>query len=85
MSHPIQRATGFQIVGPYTLVVASADGVEQRIDFRPVLQGVLFGPLQDPATFNRWYSTRKPEHSYGRTALISIQQRSTTGPTWWRN
>jgi hypothetical protein len=52
MNHPIHRVTGFQIVGPYTLVVAFADGVEQRIDFRPVLQGVLFGPLQDPATFN---------------------------------
>ena len=52
MSHPIHRVTGFQIVGPYTLAVAFADGVEQRIDFRPVLQGVLFGPLRDPATFN---------------------------------
>jgi hypothetical protein len=52
MSHPIHRVTGFEIVGPYTLIVAFADGVEQRIDFRPVLQGELFGPLQDPATFS---------------------------------
>jgi hypothetical protein len=52
MSHPIHRVTGFQIVGPYTLVVAFADGTEQRIDFRPVLHGELFGPLQDPGTFN---------------------------------
>jgi hypothetical protein len=33
-------------------MVAFADGTEQRIDFRPVLHGVLFGPLQDLATFN---------------------------------
>jgi hypothetical protein len=52
MSHPIHRVTGFQIVGPYTLAVSFEDGVEQRIDFRPVLQGGLFGPLQDLATFN---------------------------------
>ena len=48
MSHPIHRVTGFHIVGPYTLAVAFADGVEQRIDFSPVLPGVLLGPLQDP-------------------------------------
>jgi len=52
MSHPIHRVTGFSIVGPYTLLVAFTDGTEQRIDFRPVLRGPLFGPLQDPATFN---------------------------------
>ena len=52
MSHPIHRATRFSIIGPYTLTVAFADGTEQRIDFRPVLHGQLFGPLQDLATFN---------------------------------
>jgi hypothetical protein len=52
MSHPIHRVTRFSIVGPYTLLVAFADGSEQRIDFRPVLHGPLFGPLQDLATFN---------------------------------
>lgn len=52
MRHPIHRVTGFRIVGPCTLLVAFADGIERRIDFRPVLHGVLFGPLQDPATFN---------------------------------
>ena len=44
--------TRFNIVGPYTLSVAFTDGTEQRIDFKPVLHGVLFGPLQDLATFN---------------------------------
>ena len=52
MSHPIHRVTRFTIVGPHMLAVAFADGTEQRIDFKPVLQGPLFGPLQDLATFN---------------------------------
>ena len=52
MSHPIHRVTGVDIVGPYTLLIAFSDGTEQRIDFRPMLHGVLFGPLQDLATFN---------------------------------
>ena len=51
MIHPIHRVTRFSIVGPYTLSVAFTDGTEQRIDFKPVLHGVLFGPLQDLATF----------------------------------
>jgi len=52
MIHPIHRVTRFSIVGPYTLSVAFTDGTEQRIDFKPVLHGELFGPLQDLATFN---------------------------------
>jgi hypothetical protein len=52
MRHPIHRVTGFQIVGPYTLAVAFTDGSQQRIDFMPVLHGLLFGPLRDLATFN---------------------------------
>src|SRR5687767_5348367 len=52
MSHPIHRVTGFRVVAPHALEVAFADGTEQRIDFSPVLQGALFGPLQDLATFN---------------------------------
>ena len=52
MSHPLHRVTSFSIVGPYALSVAFADGTEQRIDFKPVLNGALFGPLQDVATFN---------------------------------
>jgi len=52
MTHPIHRVTRFGIVGPYVLKVSFSDGTEQRIDFKPVLQGALFGPLQDLATFN---------------------------------
>ena len=52
MSHPIHRVTRFSIVGLYTLTVAFADGTEQRIDFKPVLHGPLYGPLHDLAIFN---------------------------------
>jgi hypothetical protein len=52
MSHAIHRVTRFEIVGPHILNVSFEDNTEQRIDFRPVLKGVLFGPLQDLAFFN---------------------------------
>ena len=52
MVHSIHRVAQFGIVGPYTLAVAFTDGTRQLIDFRPVLHGALFGPLQDLATFN---------------------------------
>jgi hypothetical protein len=53
MEHPIHRVTQFEIVAPYTLRVVFADGKEQVIDFRPVLLGELFGPLQDEYLFNQ--------------------------------
>ena len=52
MSHPIYRVTHFDVIGPYTLLVSFSDATTQRIDFRPVLRGRVFGPLQDLATFN---------------------------------
>jgi hypothetical protein len=52
MIHPIYRVTRFSIVDPYTLLVTFSDGIEQRIDFKPMLRGALFGPLQDLTTFN---------------------------------
>jgi len=53
MRHPIYRVVGFEIVGLYTLRVKFDDGTEQVIDFRPVLVGELYGPLQDEGLFNR--------------------------------
>ncbi len=53
MSHPIYRVESFQIVGPYTLRVRFDDGTTQTIDFAPVLEGEMFGPLRDPSLFNR--------------------------------
>jgi len=52
MSHAIHRVIRFEIVGPHTLKVGFEDDTKQRIDFAPVLRGVIFGPLQDLATFN---------------------------------
>jgi hypothetical protein len=51
MSHPIYRVIDFEIVGSYTLRVVFDDGEEQVIDFRPVLAGNLYGPLQDRKLF----------------------------------
>jgi hypothetical protein len=52
MSHPIHRITAFEILGPHRLAVTFSDGTRQDIDFKPVLHGPLFGPLQDLAVFN---------------------------------
>lgn len=52
MAHPMYRVQRFDIVGPYTVTVGFDDGTEQRINFRPVLEGAVFGPLQDLAVFN---------------------------------
>jgi len=52
MSHALYRVTHFDIVGPYTLAPQFTDGTEQRIDFRPVLEGELSAPLQDLTLFN---------------------------------
>ena len=53
MSHPIYRVVGFEIMELYTLRVEFDDGEKQVIDFRPVLEGELFGPLQDEGLFNQ--------------------------------
>ena len=53
MTHPIHRVTSFQIEGPYLLRVRFNDGVEQLIDFHPVLAGELLRPLRDVSLFNQ--------------------------------
>ena len=53
MPHPINRVVSFGVVGPYTLRVGFDDNSEQTIDFRPVLAGELYSPLQDLGLFNR--------------------------------
>jgi len=52
MNHSIHRVRRFEIVAPYTLTLDFDDGTQQRIDFRPVLEGEVFGPLQDLQAFN---------------------------------
>jgi hypothetical protein len=51
MAHEIYRVSSFQEVAAFTLKVQFDDGTSQTIDFRPVLEGELYGPLQDPAFF----------------------------------
>jgi Protein of unknown function (DUF2442) len=53
MTHPIYKVTSLKIEAPYTLRVGFDDGAEQTINFRPVLEGRLFGPLQDLVIFNQ--------------------------------
>ena len=53
MTHAIYRVTGFEFIGTYELRVDFDDGVSRVIDFEPVLEGDLYGPLRDPALFKQ--------------------------------
>lgn len=52
MEHAIHKVTGFEIVGPYRIRLTFADGVVRTINFDPILQGELYGPLRDLKHFN---------------------------------
>ena len=51
MKHPIHRVQSFQQLGTYVLAINFDDGSARNIDFEPVLEGELFGPLRDPRVF----------------------------------
>ena len=51
MAHEICRVSSFEKIAPFTLNIQFDDGTSQTIDFRPVLEGELYGPLQDPTVF----------------------------------
>lgn len=53
MDHALCRVTSFTIAGPFVLDIGFGDGTRQRIDFRPVLRGELYGPLCDIDVFER--------------------------------
>ena len=53
MSHRLYRVLGFERLGPYQLRIEFDDGTQQVIDFRPVLEGALYGPLQDELIFGQ--------------------------------
>ena len=53
MEHPLHRVTAFEVVEPFVLNVTFDDRTRQRIDFRPVLHGELYGALRDAAVFER--------------------------------
>jgi hypothetical protein len=51
MDHLIYCITSFERVGPYSLRLRFNDGLNRTIDFEPILEGELYGPLRDPAEF----------------------------------
>lgn len=53
MTHRIYRVTSFGIEAAYTLRVGFDDRTEQVIDFRPVLEGELYGPLREKSLFDQ--------------------------------
>jgi len=53
MAHSFYRVVSFEIVGPHKLRIAFDDGAVKVIDFRPVLKGVLYGPLLDTEMFSQ--------------------------------
>lgn len=53
MTHPLHRITSFDLTGPYSLRVCFEDGSTRTINFEPVLEGEVYGPLRDPAEFAR--------------------------------
>lgn len=52
MGHLVHRVKAFEVVGPYRIRVEFSDGLVQTIDFRPILEGELYGPLRDLSQFN---------------------------------
>jgi hypothetical protein len=53
VKHPIYRIESFEQKGAYILTVRFNDGSVRTIDFEPILEGELFGPLRDASVFAR--------------------------------
>jgi len=53
MEHPTYRVVACEVVGPYILQVTFDDDSSQVIDFMPILEGQLYGPLRNVALFNQ--------------------------------
>lgn len=53
MTHEIHKVVSFQKVAPFTLLIEFDDATSQVINFKPVLKGELYGPLQDPELFDQ--------------------------------
>ena len=51
--HKVYRVVDVEVVGAYTVRVRFDDGEERVIDFRPVLEGPLYGPLRDETLFRQ--------------------------------
>ena len=52
MGHPVHKVKALEITGPYCLRLEFEDGLVRTIDFRPILEGELYGPLRDLSQFN---------------------------------
>ena len=52
------RVVDVDYIKDYTLVMTFSDGVRKRMDFRPILQGEVFGELIDKAKFVQYGLTR---------------------------
>ena len=52
MNHPIHSVYSVQIVGRFVLKIQFEDGTTRTIDFSPILNGEISGPLRDPGLFN---------------------------------
>ena len=53
MKHPLYKVTQFWVVGAHRLRIGFDDGVVREIDFSPILEGELFGPLRDVHLFEQ--------------------------------
>jgi len=53
MRHALYKVRSLAIVAPYTLSVGFDDGIFREIDFSPILQGELHGPLRDLRLFEQ--------------------------------
>jgi hypothetical protein len=51
MEHPIYRVTSVEPLEGYRLRVGFDDRSAREIDLGEVLEGEIYGPLRDPATF----------------------------------
>jgi len=51
MAHPIHRITSVEVLGGYRLRIGFDDGSSRKIDFEPILEGELYGPLRDAELF----------------------------------
>ncbi len=51
--HRICRVTAFNKVAPFTLRVVFDDGAARIVDFLPVLEGEMYGPLKDGDVFDQ--------------------------------
>lgn len=51
MNHPLYRITHVEYLQPYSLRISFDDGLIRTINFEPILDGEIYGPLSDPAAF----------------------------------